>query len=60
LPFIFNFALEYAVRKVQEYQMGLVLYGTLKLLIHADEVNLLGDNIRYCDVLPESQNVRAD
>jgi hypothetical protein len=35
-----NFALEYAIRKVQENQVGLKLNGT-----HNDDVNLLGDNI---------------
>jgi hypothetical protein len=30
---------------VQENQVGLKLYGTHQLLAHADNVNLLGDNI---------------
>jgi hypothetical protein len=42
---LFNFVLEYAIRKVQENQMGLKRNGTHKLLAYADDVNLLGDNI---------------
>jgi hypothetical protein len=37
LPLLFNFAFEYAIRKVQENQVGLV---------YAEDVNILG-NIRY-------------
>jgi hypothetical protein len=44
-PLLFNFALEYSIRKVQENQVGLKLYETNQLLAYADGVNLLGDNI---------------
>jgi hypothetical protein len=42
---LFNFALQYAIRKVQEIQVGLKLNGTHKLFVYAADVNLPGDNI---------------
>jgi hypothetical protein len=45
LPMLFNFALEYAIRKVQENQLGMKVNGTHQLLAYADDVNLLEDNI---------------
>jgi hypothetical protein len=44
-PLPFNFALEYAIIKIQENQVELKLNGTHQLLAYADDVNLLGDNI---------------
>jgi sorting nexin-29 len=41
----FNFALDYAIRKVQENQVGLKLNWTHQVLTYADDVNLLGDNM---------------
>jgi hypothetical protein len=44
LSLLCNFALEYAIRKVQENQVELKLNETHQLLAYADDVNLLGDN----------------
>jgi hypothetical protein len=43
-PLFFNFALEYAIKKIQENQVGLKLNETHQLLVYADDVNLLGNN----------------
>jgi hypothetical protein len=52
---LFNFALEYAIRKVQENYMGLNLNGTHLLLAYADDMNLLADNIRV-DTIKKHRN----
>jgi hypothetical protein len=45
LPLLFNFSLEYGIRKVQENQVRLKLNGTHQLLVYADDGNLLGTNM---------------
>jgi hypothetical protein len=50
MSLLFNFALEYAIRKVKDTSFRLQLNGTyqLQLLAYADDVNLLGDATDKC------------
>ena len=45
LPMLFNFALEYAIRRVQVNRHGLKLNGAHQLLAYADYDNILGGSI---------------
>jgi len=44
-PLLFNFVLQYAIRRVQVNQDGLKLNGTLQRLAYGDDVNILGGSI---------------
>jgi nitrous oxide reductase len=49
--------LGYAIRKVQENQLRLKLYGTHQLLVSADDVAILGDNI---DIIQKNTETFVD
>ena len=42
---LFNFTLEYAIRRVQVNQDGFKLNGTHQLLVYADHVSILGGSV---------------
>jgi len=44
-PFLFNFALRYAIRRVQVKKDGLKLNGSRSLLVYSDDVNILGGSV---------------
>jgi hypothetical protein len=43
-PLLFNFALEYAIRRAQD-KHGLKPNGTNQLLAYADDISILGENV---------------
>ena len=54
LPLLFKFDLEYAIRRVQEYQEDLKLFSKQQLLCYADDVNILGGSVRNIKINTES------
>jgi len=45
-PLFSNFALEYAIRRVQVDRDGLILNGKHQFLVYVDDVNMLGESLR--------------
>jgi hypothetical protein len=54
---LFNFVLEYAIKRVHENQVGLKLNWTHNLLAYADDVNIVGENI---DAIKKNTEVLLD
>jgi len=44
-PLLFNYALDYAIKRVRINQDGFQLNGTHQLLVYADDVNILGGSV---------------
>jgi hypothetical protein len=49
--------LEYAIRRVQEKQEGLIPNGAHQFLTYADDINILGENI---DTIQKNTEVMLD
>ena len=45
MSLLFNFAFEYAIRKVQAKENGLKLNGTHQLVVYADDVIMMGGSV---------------
>ena len=56
---LFNFALEYAIRRVQVNQDGLNLNCTHQLLVYADDANMLGGNVHTAKENAETLKVAS-
>jgi hypothetical protein len=56
-PLLLNFALEYALRRVQENQEGLKLSGAHHLLAYTDDVKIVGENT---DTMKKNKEALSD
>jgi len=54
LPLLFNFALQYAIRRVQVNQDDLKFNGTPQLLVYADDINTIGGSIQAIKKITEA------
>jgi len=54
LPYLFNFALKYAIKKVQVNNYGLKLEGTHQLMVYVDYVNILDESVHIIETNPEA------
>ena len=59
LPLLFNFSLEYAIRRVQVNQDDLELNCTHQLMVYADDVNILDGSIHTIKKNPETSVVAS-
>jgi len=44
-PFLFNFALEHVIKRIQVNQDGLKLNGTYQVLVYVHDVNVMGGSV---------------
>ena len=58
-PLLSNFALEYAIRRVQVKQNGLKLNGKHQLLVYTDDFNILGGSVYTMKKHPECRIVAS-
>ena len=58
-PLLFNFALGYAIGRVQVNQDGLKLNFTHQLLVHGDDVNILGGSVHTTEKNTEALAVAS-
>ena len=52
-PYFSTFALEYVISRLQEIRIGLELIGRNQVLVYADDINILGENLRTIRVNTE-------